>query len=361
MSGNALDSITIRGYKSITSIENLELRPINVLIGANGSGKSNFVGAFSFLREIAFGGMGGAILNAGGAHRVLHFGRTRAEEIEFALSFRENAMRYEIRLRPNEVDQLFPAEERIYEDGSMSRLTRKDWPAEAGISDPQAGGVAKKVSEWIASWRLYRSILSPERWTARLDENAFLRPDGKNLGAFLYYLREKHEHSYRLIERTVQMVVPFFGQFRLEPSKLQPDYIRLEWQHRGSDENFDAASLSDGTYRFIVLTTLLLQPKEEMPLTILIDEPEAGLHPQAIQLLGSMIRQASHDTQLIVSTQSSQLIDGFEPEDVLVVEHHGGATSLKRLASHSLSAWLDDYSLGELWQKNQFGGRAVRD
>lgn len=193
--------------------------------------------------------------------------------------------------------------------------------------------------------------------TADINDNRFLRPDGSNLAAFLYYLREKHQDSYSLIRRTVQRVAPFFDDFLLEPQKLNPEKIRLEWRHRNSEAYFDSSSLSDGTLRFMALATLLLQPESHRPSVILVDEPELGLHPYAITLLASLVRQASVKTQVILSTQSPLLLDHFQPEDVLVADLINGATQFRRLDSTSLATWLEEYSLGQLWEKNEIGGR----
>jgi predicted ATPase len=179
------------------------------------------------------------------------------------------------------------------------------------------------------------------------------------LPAFLYYLRKKHQEAYRLIVRTVQRVAPFFEDFQLEPLQLKPDDIKLEWRHKRSDQYFDASSLSDGTLRFIALATLFLQPEKYRPSVILVDEPELGLHPYALEMLAALVRQASVTTQVIVSTQSSLLLDHFEPEDVLVANRVNDGTQLTRLESPQLAKWLEDYSLGQLWEKNEFGGRPV--
>lgn len=192
--------------------------------------------------------------------------------------------------------------------------------------------------------------------TASVDDNRFLRPDGSNLAAILYYLRERHREPYNSIRDTVQSVAPFFEDFRLEPGTLNPDTIKLEWKHKISDQYFGASSLSDGTLRFIALAALFLQPVSHRPPIILVDEPELGLHPYAIGLLASLIRQASVDSQVIVSTQSSILLDYFQPEEVLVADRVGGGTRLTRLEPEPLAKWLEDYSLGQLWEKNEFGG-----
>jgi predicted ATPase len=195
------------------------------------------------------------------------------------------------------------------------------------------------------------------RKTAKLNDNEFLRPDGSNLAAFLYFLSQKHSSSYDIIRRTIQRVTPFFDDFRLLPSRLSPDDIMLEWRHTGSDQYFNASSLSDGTLRFIVLATLFLQPKILLPSAIIVDEPELGLHPYAIGTLASLIRQASKKTQVIVSTQSSLLLDYFDPEEVMVANRVNSGTQISRLEQPQLANWLNDYSLGQLWEKNEISGR----
>ena len=214
----------------------------------------------------------------------------------------------------------------------------------------------------VDRWRLYHFLdtgpRSPIKRIGDLDDNRLLREDASNLAAFLYMLSKQHPTAYDQIRKTVRLAAPYFDDFALRPRELNEDQIRLEWCHNGSDAYFNASSLSDGTLRFISLTTLLLQPESLRPTVILLDEPEIGLHPCAIELLASLLRRASIKSQVIVATQSPILVDHFEPDDVLVAGRVGGATKLRRLDSEQLKAWLDDFSLGELWEKNHFGGRA---
>jgi predicted ATPase len=370
MSSNALDSITIQGFKSIASVEKLDLRPINVLIGSNGSGKSNFIGAFAFLRAIVEGRLRDYVTAAGGAEKVLHFGSKTTKAIHLVLSFRDGH-KYELGLSPTSDDGLFPSEENACpwnEDlgGTIGLpLPPSQQGREAGISDPRTDYIRRWADGHFGKWLVYHlhdtSVSSPMRKTAKVDDNEFMRADGSNLAAFLYLLKERHIDSYDLIQRAVQRVTPFFDDFRLQPLRLKPDDIKLEWRHKSSDQYFDASSLSDGTLRFIALTTLFLQPEQFRPSVILVDEPELGLHPYAIEMLASLIRQASVSTQVIVATQSSLLLDHFAPEDVLVANRVDGGTELARLDSGQLADWLEDYSLGQLWEKNEFGGRPVPD
>lgn len=369
MTTEMLDAITIRGFRSIASIEELELRPLNVLIGANGSGKSNFLEAFTFLREIREARLQDYVARQGGADRILHFGADATPQLDLELLFAiDDALKntYRLSLGSTADDRLYPADEWVgfwdpethpepYEDQLHAR------GLEARISDPSLTKTAGWVRFRLGMWTTYHfhdtSTNAPLRKTAHLNDNRSLRPDGSNLAAFLYLLRERHPESYHSIQRVIQRVTPFFDDFVLEPLALRPDSIRLEWRHKGSDKYFDVASLSDGTLRFIALATLLLQPQELRPPIILIDEPELGLHPAAIALVGSLIRIASKDAQVILSTQSSLFLDEFEPQDVLVAERVGMATQIRRLEPEPLKAWLEDYSLGQLWEKNELGGR----
>ena len=368
-----LDYITIKGFKSIASLEKTALGPINLIIGPNGSGKSNFIGVFSFLNAIREGRLNDYVRKSGGAEQLLHFGSKITEEIVFFISFRQEANQYKLTLKPTTDDSLYPADEWVYYWDKAEgfphplpqQINSRENGQEAGISDSHA----KKSTDWVRNrlgrWRLYHvhdtSVVSPMRKTAKLNDNAFLRPDGANLPAFLYLLLKKYPDIYRMIRRTIQQVAPFFDDFQLNPDPLNEETIRLAWKHKNSDQYFGVSSLSDGTLRFIVLATLLLQPRELLPSVVLVDEPELGLHPHAITLLASLVKQASRQTQVILSTQSSLLLDHFNPEDVLVADRVGGGTQLTRLDSKKLASWLEDYSLGQLWEKNELGGRPGRE
>ena len=365
----ALDWITVTGFKSIKRIERLPLAPINVLIGPNGSGKSNFIGVFSFLRQIHARRLEEYVIRSGGANRILHFGAKATPKLTMRVSFGGKVDQYEITLMATSADQLSPIHEECveYRNGKR-RVTSEaggDIGPEAWISLGDHPGVDSKFvprfRDYLEGWYVYHfhdtGDTSPLKRTADVSDNRLLRPDGANLAAFLYYLSRKHEDSYDLIRRTVQLVAPFFDDFRLEPQALNEEKIRLEWRHRASDAYFDASSLSDGSLRFIALATLLLQPASLRPSVILIDEPELGLHPYAITLLTALVKQASVETQVVLSTQSSLLLDNFQPDDVLVAERVGGATELRRLDPEKLERWLETYSLGQLWRKNELGGR----
>ena len=360
-----LDYITVRGFRSIAEIDKLKLGDINVLIGPNGSGKSNFIEVFAFLHAIREGQLQDYVAKAGGANRLLHFGVRNTQQLYLHISFSNERNQYALELEPTDLDGLIPTEEKVmFWDKAQhpgpydEYLPRRG--LESGIS-VSGSRTSHYVRGHLGSWRLYHfhdtGRGSGMKTAAAINDNQFLRTDGSNLPAFLYYLRELYPDSYRLVVETVRQAAPFLRDFQLEPQRLSPGTIRLEWRHQGSDAYFDATALSDGTLRFIGLTTLFLQPLEHRPAVILVDEPELGLHPYAITLLGSLMKQVAGETQVVVSTQSPLLLDQFEPEDVLVADRVDGATQLSRLDAEKLESWLDDYSLGQLWEKNELGGR----
>ena len=355
---SAIRTITIEGFRSISELRGLQLRSLNILVGANGSGKSNFLGALDLMRTtiLSSNRMSDEVERAGGADRLLHFGSKITPTMRLKVKFEDRLADFDVDLSHGSDDRLFPkisiAETELPPD-FMEHLT------------PQPGvtPLLEFLRHRLEHWRLYHfhdtGSESPMKKTAHLHDNRLLRADGSNLAAFLYLLRKKHAGTYMQIRNTIRLSAPFFDDFALAPRKLNEDTIKLEWRHVGSDAYFDASSLSDGSLRFIALATLLLQPASLRPPVVLLDEPELGLHPVAITLLASMLKHAAVESQIIVATQSPVLLDHFEPEDVLVADRVNGATQLGRLEDDRLQAWLEEYSLGQLWEKNEFGGRPV--
>jgi len=362
----ALETISIKGYKSIRELESFPLTSLNVLIGANGSGKTNFISAFKLLNQIEDENLQRFIGQQGGADTLLYFGQKTTSLLELKLQFGSNG--YSCALVPAAGDTLiFEMEEVWFHDkqnypkpyevglGGGQRETRL---YEYSQSSPKKA-IADHVLEAMQSWRVYHfhdtSAGSKIKQKGDLGDNEVLRADASNLAAFLYLLRETEEPYYRKIVSTIRLVAPFFDDFSLRPDPLNPEKIQLEWREVGSDAYFNAHVLSDGTLRFICLATLLLQPK--LPSTILIDEPELGLHPYAITVLAALLRSAATETQVIVSTQSVPLVNQFAPEDIIVVDRGDRQSTFTRLGEKDLAGWLDDYGLGDLWEKNLLGGR----
>jgi predicted ATPase len=354
-----LDRIEVFGFKSIRSMD-LTLRNLNVLIGANGSGKSNLVSVFGLLNNLVEQRLQVSIAKAGGAAAVLHHGPKVTQQICIKLHFEKNG--YEARLELAQGDTLFFADEVATSTPHGVRRPLGAGHKETGLIDAvqrQPGSVQSHVLEALRSWRVYHfhdtSPTAPAKQKGAIDDNETLRPDAGNLAAFLYRLRATAPDAYRQILEAAQQVAPFLQDFRLRPDPLRPDVIALEWTEKGSDSYFNAHALSDGTLRFICLATLLLQP--DLPSMVLIDEPELGLHPYAVTQLAAMLQSTASRAQLLVATQSVTLMNQFAPEDVVVVDRHDGQSTFRRVAHAEVSQWADEYSLGEIWEKNVLGGR----
>ena len=352
--------ISIEGFRSIAAVRELKLRSMNVLIGANGSGKSNFLGALSLLREAVLSPNKGSdyVLRSGGADRLLHYGSKVTSIIKFSVCFEDKLTDFSVQMRHGADDQLFP----------RLSLSEAELPPDFLRNLETRPGVAPDIEflrSRVGCWRLYHfhdtGTASPMKKMADVHDNRRFRTNGSNLAPFLFLLRKRHPNAYTRIRRIVQLAAPFFDDFAVQPSALNEEKILLEWRHRRSDAYFSASSLSDGSLRFIALATLLLQPESLRPSVVLVDEPELGLHPYAITLLASLLKRAAVKSQVIVATQSPLLLDHFQPEDVLVADRVNGATTLRRLDGEKLSEWLEDYSLGQLWEKNEIGGRPTRE
>jgi predicted ATPase len=343
-----LSRIQVEGYKSIAKCD-LPLRPLNVVVGPNGAGKSNLIQAFGLLGSIVNATLQLSVARAGGASTVLHGGPKRTARLRLHTFFGAN--QYEAVLVPAANDDLVFERETCYFHGP-GHVAPYDEVIGAGTREsnlPQAakerpGKVPAYCYEAMRSWRVFH-----------FHDNADLRADGANVAPFLYRLRATAPDHYRRIVDSIRLVAPFFEDFNLRPDRVNEGRIQLEWRQVGSDQYFNAHALSDGTLRFILLSTLLLQP--EPPSVVVIDEPELGLHPFAITQLSDMLRATSVGHQVIVATQSVTLLNQLEAGDVIVVEQHDGSSSFTRPEPPALEAWLGEYALGELWEKNVLGGR----
>lgn len=355
-----ISRLVLRGYKSIAECD-LELGRINVLIGANGAGKSNFIGFFRLISRLLDRQLQTAAGLAGGPDALLHFGRKKTEELHAELYFCNNSYRFT--LRPTQDNRMLFVHEALWWN------SREEWRTAGGHSESFAEShkgkpVYQHVVPAMRSWRPYHfhdtSSSALVKQIHSINDNEYLRDDARNLAAFLLRLRDHHGEHYQRIVKAVRLVAPFFGDFHLRPTVDNKEKIQLEWTEQGQDEPFTASALSDGTLRFICLAAVLLQPREFMPAALLIDEPELGLHPFAVSALAGLMKSAAQEHQLILSTQSVELVNEFDAEDLVVVDKRGGASTFKRPDAEALSEWLAEYSLGDLWKKNLLGGRPGR-
>lgn len=371
-----LKSLRVSGWKSIKETDPpLEFGPINILIGANGSGKSNLISFFKLLNELLEERLQAFVGKSGGAESLLHYGskETLAVEGNLELETYTNTSRYFIQLTHAAVDTLIFSEERVefhvpdnpsplrhvLGSGHKESLLKLQADAENGPGRPRTH-LCWMVEQLMSRFQVFHfhdtSETAKVRQSGYLEENQHLLPDAGNLASMLYLYKTMHPDTYRRIVSTVRQLVPSFGDFALEPQRFDPKSILLNWRQFDTDYLFGPHQLSDGSLRAMAIATLFLQPENDLPNMIVLDEPELGLHPQALELLLGLMRSVSHRTQVILATQSPTLLDYFVPAEIIVADLHEGASRFRRLDEEQLSDWLDDYGVGELWQKNVIGG-----
>jgi len=369
MSSGSIRSLDVEGFRSIKRAK-LELGPVNVLIGPNGSGKSNLLAVFKLLNELTQERLGKYVGALGGAWSLLHRGRDRARELALAARFDSDTASntYRARLERSDDDRLYFASEEV-ELHTFARQTEppfrrrlREGGFETSLVDAAQSGesTAKFVLGNIKRWRVYHfhetGRESALRRTADLRDSGYLFADGGNLPAYLFRLKRDERRAYDRVLSAVRRIAPFFDDFVLRPLDENDSIVPLRWRSRESDEEFHVGYLSDGTLRFIALAAVLLQPKP--PHTIVIDEPELGLHPAAISEFVEMMLDRSADVQFVVSTQSVTLLNQLSsPEQVIVVDREQGQTVFRKHSVADLTEWLKNYSLGDLWLKNVLGGR----
>lgn len=367
-----LETSDLKGFRSIKQLDNLTLGPITVLVGANGSGKSNLIGFFRMMNHVMHGGLQRFLQDGGGASNFLHFGPAHTPILNANLAFRSDSglNTYRCQLAFAAVDRLiFIHEEVQYQrDGASFPQTmpiENHEPSESTLSrdlNPDVLTTKMFIRRFLNKVRVFHfhdtSLTSRMRNYCDETDAPYLRSEGGNLAAVLLRLRSEFHANYRRVLAGVNTVFPELNDFYLEPTGRNGKGLLLRWRPMSNPtEIFGPAHLSDGTLRMIALVTLFNLPEAMAPWMIILDEPELGLHPAAEAYLASLIRSASTQTQVLLSTQSATLVDHFKPSEVVVTEMHEGASTFTRLNEEKLSHWLKRYTLGEAWRKNVFGGR----
>jgi predicted ATPase len=384
-----LTSLRLSGWKSIKDAK-IEIGPLNVLIGANGAGKSNLISFFKLISEMRGGRFQIHVGITGGSESLLHYGskRTSAIEAKFRFATASGDSDYTFRLVPAAGTTLIFEEEKLTfyweappAPSQSMRVRSEHGHRESALTllydmdnlhtDFDRSG--ESIRRYLTNSRVFHfhdtSFNSPMRKDCAVDANRFLYSDAANLPAMLYLYKNRYNAAYNRIVAAVKAVAPFFDDFVLEPSRLNPMNIALHWRAKESDPDlgkgtgtgmsgyeFAAHQLSDGTLRAIALFTLLLQPEEDRPEMIVLDEPELGLHPAALAVLADLMKSASRHSQLVIATQSTALLDHFEVDDIITVNLRDGSSTFERLDPEALKEWLEDYSLSELWERNVIGG-----
>jgi predicted ATPase len=341
-----IEHIKLSGFKSIAQAE-IDLGRVNVLIGANGAGKSNLISYLRLLIAAVNDRLDEYVGRQGGANALLHLGAKRTNHITATLAMTcsmDGLVTYEHR-----VD--YHAPDRLRNAVFMPKVTK-------GAFEAVTYQASLTLLEGLRVYHFHdTSLTAPIRQSVYLEDNRALREDAGNLAAMLYLYQQRHPIAYRRIVSAVRRIAPYFDDFVIAPQQLNPRNVLLDWRGRDSDYLFGPHQFSDGTLRAIALVTLLMQPDDSLPDILVIDEPELGLHPSALEIVTGLIRAAAAlDVQVILATQSTALLDYFEPEEIVVTDIEQGRSQFRRLDSNELADWLADYSISELWQKNVIGG-----
>ena len=369
-----IESIRIRGFRSLADVQISNMSNATVLIGANGSGKSNFVRFFEMLRWMIYSRLREFVAIQGGADDQLFGGNARTPRMEADIKIRTDygLIEFNFALSYAQPDRFIFTDEQF-------RVTVGDIPMDpqsvflgsahteanivtAAYSDPTTDVTqvtASAVAGMLRAIAIYQfhdtSNSSAFKKMCDLSDNLVLRTDGGNLAAILHRLQRQDIRRYDLICRQIGRILPGFDRFELED-----DYgkVLLRWKAKWTDKTFGAHLTSDGSLRLFALVTLLNLPSEMLPSIILLDEPELGLHHAAISLIGGMIKSLSTERQIILATQSPLLVSSFDLGEIVVLDLQDGRTEFTRPSSSDYQRWLDDsFTTGDLWQKNLLGGR----
>ena len=366
MSDIKLKSFSIKGYKTIKGIEHFEPKPINILIGPNGAGKSNFISFFKFLSWMlnSDGKLQEHVAYLGGANDILHDGVdvTKSIDAHIELETVSGFNEYQFSLMFAKPDKLVFREEK-YRYSAKRFESRRDW-SNCGVGHEEArlpeanNDAAKTILNLLRKLIVYQfhntSDTAPMRLKWSQADGRWLKQNGENLASFLYRLHESEKPYYLRIVKYIRLVLPFFDDFVLYPEFGQ---ILLRWKEKGTTKEFNAGQASDGMLRTIALISLLGQNPQDLPAVLFLDEPELGLHPSAIDAVAGLIKAASSHCQVFVATQSISLVNNFELEDLVVIDRKGRNSEYHRPDSQNLQAYLEEFSTGQIWEKNIIGGR----
>ena len=371
---NRIDSIRIKGFRSLADVEIDDMPGATVLIGANGSGKSNFIRFFDMMSwMIGSRRLAAFVQRQGGADDQL-FGGSRISprmEAELAILTEQGRNEYRFALAHAHPDRFIFTEE-AFRFSRKELGTEADWQ-QLGSSHPEAGiteaaqsaestGVNRKTAgvlvRLLKGCTVYQfhdtSDHSDLKKTCKAEDNRYLKSDVENLAAILLRLEREDVRRFETICDHIRRVLPVFDRFQIEE-----DYgsVLLRWKAKGMDKTIGAHLTSDGSLRLFALVTLLNLPLGMLNDVLLLDEPELGLHPAAIALVGDMIKMLAADRQVIVATQSPLLVDVFGLDEIRVLELRDGRTEIRRYDEDEYRDWLEEFTTGELWQKNLLGGR----
>ena len=375
-----IDQVRIQGFRSLADVEFLGIPKAAVLIGANGSGKSNFIRFFQMLSwMLGPRRLGEFVAMQGGADDQLFGGSKRSPQMSATVTMQTTAIEpatmqpslvrydYRISLAQAQPDRL------IFTEEAFRGPTDENWQY-LGSGHTEAK-IVEEISPYapLANYRFTTQFIvsllrscsvyqfhdtsdgSNFKTSWDVEDNNHLLSHGGNLAAVLHWLERKDIKRYDRICQHISRILPGFDRFVIEENYGK---VLLRWKSEKTDKTFGAHLTSDGSLRFFALVTLLNLPSEMLPDVLLLDEPELGLHPAAIALIGGMIKALARERQIILATQSPLLVDAFDLNEIFVLDMEDGRTEFRKLALDDYRVWLDEsFTPGELWQKNLLGGR----
>ena len=370
-----ISSVKIEGFRSLANVEISGIGDTAVMIGANGSGKSNIMRFFEMVSwMLRARKLDEFVQRQGGADDQLYRGNAVTPRLKAEISLTADAglNDYKFTLTHAHPNRF------VFTDEAF-RFTRFEWEkapnwqhlssghSEARIVEASQQSVSNDVNPVTARTILYlltqcavyqfhnTSDTSNFKISWDTGDNNVLRSHGGNLPAILHRLEQEDIRRFDYVQENIRRILPAFDRFEIEENYGK---VALRWKAKGSDKTIGAHLTSDGSLRFFALVTLLNLPPAMLPNVLLLDEPELGLHPAAVALVSGMIDSLSRDRQTIVATQSPLLVDAFDLDRIFVLEFEDGRTQVKRLDPENYRNWLEDgFAPGELWQKNLLGGR----
>jgi predicted ATPase len=382
-----IEKICINNYKSIQSLQDFELKPVNVLIGANNSGKSNFLDVFAFLRDTLQDdssqdnhgdkatGWRGALQKRGGGESVCF-----NNEQHFQISCLSHPFHYSLEIALDQFGQYYQirdeqltavnAEKKFFEPQNGMLAIYDESGKSVGASakgertslgeflrsnrgDRQALNFAERLSKIKIYDRLRTEKWAPIRTPQKSKGELILEEDGGNLVGVLHQLSETYPTFRRELDSLLRILFRDFSRISFPSNEQGELYIRWE------DKNgrvLNTSQISDGTLKFLCLIAILKNPNP--PALIGLDEPDAKLHPMMQVILDGMIDEAARRTQIIATTHNPDFVSSFTPEEIVILQQYHGATEMRRFSSKgALELWLQDFSTRELWLMGELESR----
>ena len=379
---NRFERISVRGFRRLQHTDELEMRSLIVMIGANGSGKTSFLDVLSTLAASASGNLRDTLQRKGGLNEILTRGKAHEFEIQISMEVpKEEPLKYSLTLSPKGLSYEIGDETltqwrdlnrrepfkyieshgldiKYFQEGGLLRPNWEHNPLETSLSQvPKMYREPENLRKSLSSCTYYGALDVSEKSPIRLPQA--MRPaklpgaSGEDIVSCLYDLRETDRDRFEMVENIISAAFPDFERLNFPP--VAAGTLSMTWTDKNFSQPIYVHELSEGTLRFLWLVTLL--QSQSLTTITLLDEPEVSLHPELLRHLVYLMREASKHTQLIVATHSDRLIRFLEPHEVLICDLEEGSAKMTWADTLNLDKWLEDYSLDQVWAMNVMGGR----